>query len=168
MAVSVARRLAGRKTSGSIAAPPARRRRAGGFNLIEATIALAMLAVGMLALLAVQARAMHQARWARHVSQAATIARDQMEFLRWLSWDDGQLQPTAWTPDPPAQIQANVQTPDGVLLEQAYNLEWRIVADPVDANLRQVDVRVTWVEADASPGAPVRRFAISGIRHDDP
>jgi Tfp pilus assembly protein PilV len=144
------------------------RRRKRGFTVLEATVALGILAVGMLALLAVQARAMHQARYARHVSQAATIARDQMEFLRWLAWEDAQLQPTAWTPNPPAQVQATVQTADGELLEQTYNLEWRIVADPVNANLRQVDVRVTWVERDAPANAPPRRYAISGIRHDDP
>jgi hypothetical protein len=49
-----------------------------------------------------------------------------------------------------------------------YNVSYRVTNDAADSNLRLVDVRVNWTEMNAPPGAPLRRYAMSTIRHDDP
>lgn len=143
-----------------------RRRAAGGFTLLETTVALAILAVGILAMLAVQVTALRQGNWGRHTTTAAQVARDEMELLSRLPWSDARVQPTAgWTAA--VAVPVDVQAPSGVFQQQVFNLQWRIKADPSDTNLRLIDVRVLWNEAEARAGA-IRRFAISSIKHDDP
>ena len=88
-----------------------------------------------------------------------------MELLHRLDWADAAVQPTGWTP--PAAIPIMVQSAAGPQQEMVFNVSYRITND-ADPNLRLVDVRVTWTEMNAPPGAPPRRYAMSTIRHDDP
>ena len=60
-----------------------------------------------------------------------------------------------------------VDSAAGQRQEKTYNVSYRIIND-ADPNLRLMDVRVTWTELNAPPGAPPRRYAMSTIRHDDP
>ena len=135
-------------------------------TLLEVMIALAVLAVGLLAMLAVQVSAMRSGKYGRHTTQAAQLARDQMELLHRLEWADPQMAPTAWTAPVPTPV--TVQSAGGPQQEMIYNVSYRITNDAVDPNLRLVDVRVTWTEMNAPAGAPPRRYAMSTIRHDDP
>jgi Tfp pilus assembly protein PilV len=135
-------------------------------TLLEVMIALAVLALGLLAMLAMQISAMRGGKYGRHTTEAAQLARDQMEFLHRLDWDDAAMSPINWTA--PAAIPVTVQSAAGDQQEMIYNVSHRIRSDATDANLRLVDVRVTWTEMNAPPGAPPRRYAISTIRHDDP
>lgn len=142
------------------------RRATGGFTLLEAMVALSILAVGLLAMLAVQVTSLRQGNWGRHTTVAAQVARDQMELLARLPWADPRVQPTAgWTAAVPVPIA--VQSPAGVSQQQIFNLQWRITAAAFDPSLRLIDVRVLWNEAEARAGA-IRRFALSSIKHDDP
>lgn len=157
---------------------PARRRatrsqerRVSGMTLLEVMIALAVLAVGLLAMLAMQVSAMRSGKYGRHTTEAAQLARDQMEFLHRLDWGDAAIQPVNWTVDfmgsgAPEVVQ--VQSAGGLQQEMTYNVSYRVRADATDANLRLVDVRVTWTEMNAPAGAPPRRYAMSTIRHNDP
>ena len=61
-----------------------------------------------------------------------------------------------------------VQSANGPQEEMTYTVAYRVTNDAADTNLRLVDVRVTWTEMNAPPGAPLRRYAMSTIRHDDP
>jgi len=135
-------------------------------TLLEVMIALAVLALGLLAMLAMQVAAMRSGKYGRHTTEAAQLARDQMELLHRLDWTDPLALPTAWTA--PAATPVTVQSAAGDQQEMVYNVSYRIRSDATDANLRLVDVRVTWTEMNAPPGAPPRRYAISTIRHDDP
>jgi Tfp pilus assembly protein PilV len=135
-------------------------------TLLEVMIALAILAVGLLAMLAMQVSAMRSGKYGRHTTQAAQVARDQMEFLHRLDWADAAVQPTAWTPPAPSIV--TVQSAAGDQVEMTYNVSYRVTNDALDTNLRLVDVRVTWTEMNAPAGAPPRRYAMSTIRHDDP
>jgi prepilin-type N-terminal cleavage/methylation domain-containing protein len=137
-----------------------------GLSLIELMIALAILAGGMLAMLAVQITALQQGRHGRHASEAMQIARDRVEWLTRLPWSAPETQPTGWTA--PQTITKTVQSDQGVFQEQTFSLQWRISTAAFDPNVRTIDVRVLWTEADAPPGAPQRRFALSSIKHDDP
>lgn len=144
--------------------PERRRRRrppgSGGFTLVEVMIALAVLGFGLLAMALMQLTAMSGARSGRHTTQAAVIARDQMESFQRLAWTSPQLAPTAgWTT--PVTI---TSTPDGGAgVEQSYAVAWRITN--VDANwIRNIDVRVTWNE----PAFAGRTLTISSTRYNDP
>lgn len=142
--------------------PPARGSEA--FTLIEVMVSLGVLAVGLLAMLAMQVSAMQAGRTGRDVTEAARIAQDQMEFLHRIAWDDPDAQPTAWTAT--TTVQGLVSGP-GAPGGQPYDVQWRIQATG-DPNLRLLDVRVTWTDPNQSPGAPLRRYAVSGLRHNDP
>jgi Tfp pilus assembly protein PilV len=134
-------------------------------TILEVMIALGVLAFGLLAMLAMQVSAMRGGKYGRHTTQAAQLARDQMEFLHRLDWSDALIGPTAWTP--PVPIVMTVDSAAGQRQEMVYNVSYRVTND-ADPNLRLVDVRVIWTEENASVGAPPRRYAMSTIRHDDP
>jgi Tfp pilus assembly protein PilV len=140
-------------------------------TLLEVMIALGVLAVGLLAMLAMQISAMRSGKYGRHTTEGAQLARDQMEFLHRLDWADAAIQPTGWTVDfmgslAPETIQ--VESAGGPQEEMTYTVSYRVRADATDTNLRLVDVRVNWTEMNAPPGAPPKRYAMSTIRHDDP
>jgi len=140
-------------------------------TILEVMIALSVLALGLLAMLAMQVSAMRGGKYGRHTTQAAQMARDQMEFLHRLDWNDAMVQPTAWTVDfmgtaGPEIVE--VESANGPQEEMTYTVAYRVTNDAADTNLRLVDVRVTWTEMNAPPGAPLRRYAMSTIRHDDP
>ena len=153
--------------------PIARRgeRRSGGMTLLEVMIALGVLALGLLAMLAMQVSAMRSGKYGRHTTQAAQLARDQMEYLHRLDWDDADVQPTGWTVDFKGSgvlETMQVESAAGTRQEMTYNVSYRVTNDAADSNLRHMDVRVTWTELNAPPGAPPRRYAMSTIRHNDP
>ena len=143
-------------------------------TLLEVMIALGVLAVGLLAMLAMQVSAMRSGKYGRHTTQGAQLARDQMEFLHRLDWGDARVAATAWTgptflENPaPFPVVVTVDSAAGTQQEMTYNVFYRVTNDATDANLRLMDVRVTWTETNAPPGAPPRRYAMSTIRHDDP
>ena len=97
--------------------PRALRARAEGFTLLEIMIALAILGFGLLAMAAMQITAMSGGRAGRHTTQAAVMARDQMETFQRVAWSSAQLAATAgWS----APITVD-NTPDGGAgAEQSY------------------------------------------------
>lgn len=135
----------------------------GGFTLVEVMLAVALLAIGVLAMLALQMNAMRGSQLGRHYTDASQIARDEMERLLQLDWDDADLALQAWTApeDKPRAIQVDGE-PDTV--EQMFQVARRVTAG-ADADMRMVDVRVTWYEPNDDPGEPPRRrYAISSAR----
>jgi type IV pilus assembly protein PilV len=70
-----------------------RNERSGGFTLIEVTIAMTILVVGLLALAVMQLQALRQGAGSRALTQAAVVARDQMETVQRMSW--AAVAPTA-------------------------------------------------------------------------
>jgi prepilin-type N-terminal cleavage/methylation domain-containing protein len=132
-----------------------RTRAAGGFTLVELTIAIAVFAVGMLSLSAMLLAAMQGGSRGRHTTQASAIAESQMEQLQRLTWT--QIGPTGGWSTPVTvnnTVQANTNQD-----EQTYLVDWRIT-NLVTGWTRSVDVRVTWDE----PGRPDRSVTFSSIR----
>lgn len=134
------------------------RGRTQGFTLVEVMIALVILAFGLLAMAAMQLTAMSGGRAGRHSTQAAVVARDQMETFQRLAW--ATVAPTGgWT----APITVSSVPDGGPGTEQSYALTWRITN--VDANwIKNVDVRVTWNE----PNFTGRTLTLSSTRYNDP
>jgi Tfp pilus assembly protein PilV len=147
-------------------AEPAPARRRGGMTLVEVMLATVLLAFGLLAMLALQLHAMRGGQRGRHYTEAAQIARDQMELMHRTPWTDPNVQPTAWVA--PVAVTNDVELDGGgTAQEQAFNVDWRITANGAD--LRQFDVRVTWYEPNdpPPPAVPRRRYAITSLRFND-
>jgi Tfp pilus assembly protein PilE len=147
----------------------ARRTRAG-MTLVEVMIATVLLAFGLLAMLALQMQSLRGSSVGRHYTQAAAIARDLMEELHRLPWDDPKALPTGgWVVEPQEALEVELENV-GTVQQQVFDVDYRIQADPTSpADLRLIDVRVQWYEQqdDPAPAPPVRRYAITSVRFDD-
>lgn len=131
-------------------------RRRAGFSLIELSIALTVLAFGLLIISGAQIKAMQGGQRGRHLTTAIAVATSQMEQLTRQRWDSAALQPTNWTAG--VAVNNTVQGPVD-LVEQQYTVQWRI-ANVVAGATRSIDVRVAWVEPDNR----ARNYVISGQR----
>ena len=148
----------------SPASTPRARRRAG-LSLIEMMFALVILAGGLLAMLTAQISALKQGKYGRHTSEAMQIARDQVERLVRLPWDDADVQPTAWTAAQP--IMLSFQNDQGAVVQQQFDVSYRVTTAPFNAEVRMIDVDVQWNEAEADPAAPPRRFVLSTNKNNE-
>ena len=140
------------------------RRAGGGFTLIEMMFALTILAGGLLAMLMVQTQAMKQGRYGRHTTDAMQVARDQMELFMRLPWAAAAVQPVNWTA--PTPVALAVQNDSGAQTQQSFNLSWRISAATFNANVRVIEVSVTWTEADVGAGFP-RSYLLASNKNNE-
>lgn len=150
------------KTKGSRSRP-----RDGGMTLIETTIALVILGVGILAMLAAQITALQQTSQGRHATEAAQVARDQMEFLQRLPWSHAAVQPVgAWRPSRVVSTEV-AQTATAVTLEQDFNMDYRVITSALDPDIRMIDVRVQWSDNDSAGGSANRSFVMSSLKVEE-
>jgi prepilin-type N-terminal cleavage/methylation domain-containing protein len=136
-----------------------------GFTLVETMVALTILAFGLLAMLAMMVAAMQGGNMGRHTTDAARLARDKLEFFYRVDWNDPQMTPGGWQTEPAANTTLLVANSLGVQQEQVYTLQYRVTQDPAEADLRFVDVRVTWREGNDAAVVPNRRVAMSSVRY---
>lgn len=150
----------------------ARRRGERGFTLIEVTVALGILATGLLAVSAAQLYAMRGASSGRHTTDAAEIAQTQVEAFQRMTWNSDTIDPVllstggAWVPGGAGQqVDRVVETPGAPQVEQSYSMQWRVTdtPSPTGVFLKTIDVRVQWNE----PNRPGRSYTISTMRHRD-
>ncbi|MCX5739607.1 MAG: prepilin-type N-terminal cleavage/methylation domain-containing protein [Proteobacteria bacterium] len=140
------------------------RGRSEGFTLIEVVVAMGILATGLLAVSAAQLYAMRGGRSGRHTTDAAEVARSQIETFQRMDWADAGLAQTGgWSAvvAPSNAAYGSVQTPGVAVVEQSYLVSWRIVN--VGTYLKTIDVRVTWSE----PNRPNRSYTVTTMRHND-
>ncbi len=100
-----------------------------GFSLIEVLIGLIFLAIGLLAIAALQATSIKGNIFSNNLMQATYAAQDRLEFLKYLPLDSPELQAGNYNPDP--------ITISGVVFNQSYT----VVAD---GDLRTIHYTVTW------------------------
>lgn len=115
-----------------------------GFTLLEVMIALAIFAVGILAVSAMQINSINQNAGARIQTEATNLASDAMERLLALPYDHGQLD-------------ADVTLNPHKLVVGAYTVEWNVttpaVGDPVygDIAVKFIDMTVSCANRNARP-----------------
>jgi hypothetical protein len=139
-------------------------RRTGGISLVETTIALVVLSVGILGMLAAQITALHQSNQGRHHTAAAQIARDQTELLMRLPWTDPAVLPTGvWSLPRATTTLVDGDPAQPGMVEQTFNVSWR-VSPGATLNLRLIDVRVNWTEDTQGGAAANRQFVMSTLK----
>jgi type IV pilus assembly protein PilV len=107
-----------------------------GFTLIEMMIAISIFAIGFLAIGSLQIAASKTNRTGSEITQAATIATDQMERLLLLPFDDPDLDTAANPlPNPP-------------LTQGKYNVQWVATDTDLDADgtndAKIINLTVSW------------------------
>ena len=140
----------------------------GGFTLLEVMISLAILGLGLAPVLILQVAALRGESRGRHTTAAAMIARDQLERIQRMPYSSTDLDPVAWTTPPwlanggnpalnPGEVPVRVTQSSGTATEHVYTVFYRVTADAGgNANLRDVDVEVTWTEDRISNNRPTR------------
>lgn len=115
---------------------------AGGFTLIEVLVALAIFAIGFLAIASLQATYIGDNASARLQTEATSMAVQVIEQLRILPFDHADMDPAANPHQPPAGSTAG------------YNVRW-VVADNSPVNNTKT-VYITVSPQNRVSGKPVR------------
>jgi prepilin-type N-terminal cleavage/methylation domain-containing protein len=128
-----------------------RRHPAAGFTMIEVMIAMAIFAVGILAVFSMQITAMNQNSAARMQTEATAIAAQQLELLMALPYDNLLLSADE-------DLNPHQRTVGG------FSLEWDVTTpDPADLVYGGLPIkRVNLTVSGGNPNA--RPVAISFIR----
>jgi type IV pilus assembly protein PilV len=115
-----------------------------GFTLLEVMIALAIFAIGILAVSAMQINSINVNAGARMQTEATTLATDAMERLLALPYDHSQLDADV-TLNPHSQVVG------------AYTVQWRVttpdVSDPVygDIPVKKIAMAVSCANRNTRP-----------------
>lgn len=122
--------------------PTARQR---GFSLIEAAIAMAIMAFGMLAIIGLQGMLHQKADLGRQRSEATRLAEQQLEQLRSFNAISSGTGLVAW-----ADMASGSDTPTGS--NASFTRKWT-VGGAVTDSYRPIQVDVTWADRASTTGA---------------
>ena len=116
-----------------------------GYTLIETMIAIAIFAIGFLAIASLQIAATKTNRASSEYTEASTIVTDRMERLMLLPYNDGDLDPAANPhPDPPDDMQGK------------YNIQWVVTETDLNGDgindAKIVNMTVAWDRLESSSG----------------
>jgi type IV pilus assembly protein PilV len=102
-----------------------------GFTLAEVLIGLVILAVGILAIAAMQITSIKSGYFSSHVTQATIFAQDKLEYLRNLSYKDSDL--------------SSGQHNEGILPGTVFSRQYNIVEDAGNS-MKTITVTVQWTD----------------------
>jgi len=121
-----------------------------GFTLIEVLMAMAIFAIGILAVTSMQMRSINQNASSRIQTEATALATDWMERLLSLPYEDVSLDEG----NHPAGGDPPISTGN-------YDLQWTVVEDPDNKGLpiKQIDIQVTHANRNAKT---VRLSSVKG------
>ena len=107
-------------------------------SLVEIMVAMVVLSFGLLGVAAIQVRAITEGTGGRHLSVASAIARNRVEELNRITWDDALLNDSggAWS--------AATNVPGGDLTyARSERITWD-VANAANVAIKSIEVRVLW------------------------
>jgi prepilin-type N-terminal cleavage/methylation domain-containing protein len=102
-----------------------------GFTLTEVLIGLVILAVGILAIAAMQVTSIKSGYFSSHVTQATVFAQDKLEYLKNLSYKDSDL--------------GSGQHDEGILPGTVFSRQYNIVEDAGNS-MKTITVTVQWTD----------------------
>ena len=105
--------------------------RTKGFTLTEVLIGLVILAVGILALAAMQITSTKGGSFSNHLTQATVFAQDKLEYLKNLSYGDSHL--------------SYGQHDEGILSGTIFSRQYHIVEDAGNS-MKTITVTVQWTD----------------------
>ena len=114
-----------------------------GFTLLEAMVALLVVAFGMLALVGMQARLSHSSDVAMQRSIGTRLAQERIEEMRSFDTTSG-TGPNSWS-----TVVTAGSAPDKVIGNATYRRSWTVGGTTAD-KMRPVHVLVTWIGRDQS------------------
>jgi len=126
---------------------------AAGFSLLEVIISMGILTFGLMALAVMQLEALSQGASGKHSVDAAAVGRTYLEQAHRVPWAvlDTAVAIGDWT-DPSwlgatASVDVNVDMPGGgTATEHSYTIQWEVTDVGSGLCLREVEVRVSWME----------------------
>ena len=108
-----------------------------GFSLLEVLIGLVILAVGLLAIAALQTTSVRGNFFSHNLMQGTYVAQDRLESLKNVSYTDPALS-VGSHPDGTARVP---DIPGGIIFNRTYNVT--TVNDP-NGNYLRIDYVITW------------------------
>ena len=105
--------------------------KSNGFTLVEVAVALIILAVGLLAVAAMQLTSTKGGSFSSYVTQATILAQDRLENLKNLSYGDPGL--------------AGGQHDEGAMPDTIFSRQYRIAEDAGNS-IKFITVTVQWVD----------------------
>ena len=150
-------------------------KREQGFTLLEITIAIAILSIGLLAVATMQTTAIKGNARAFGITEGITLAQDRAERIARLAFNDAILNDGAGTNDGSAGLDDNPNDATNPLPDQAdpsnpilvggvgrpYNVYWNVADDWPIANTKTIRVIVLWTDKGAQ-----KRASVDVIRAD--
>ena len=144
-------------------------KREQGFTLLEITIAIAILSIGLLAVATMQTTAIRGNTQAIGITEGITLAQDRAERIARLAYTDATLNDGAGTNDGPAGLDDNPTDVANPLTDQAdpsnpilvggvgrpYNVYWNVARDWPITNTTTIRVIVLWTDKGAQKRASV-------------
>lgn len=118
------------------------RRQESGFSLLEALVALAILALGVMAMTAGQISALKSVRTSRSGTEAMRLAQQQIETFQMMSGAD--VRALAGTPNDPDNPFDPDPNDDNTVV---FNRSWTIQDDTPGPDLINIEVHVQWFDA---------------------
>ena len=111
-------------------------------TLVEVMVSLVVLGFGLLGVAALQVRAITESSGGQHLSTASAIARNRVEELNRIAWDDALLDDSggAWSAD----VVVNAPMDGSALVFQRAERVTDNEATPAATTVKAVEVRVTW------------------------
>ncbi len=102
-----------------------------GFTLTEVLVSLVILAVGILAVAAMQITSTKSGSFSSHLTQATFLAQDKLEYLKNLPYGDSNL--------------GSGQHNEGILSGTIFSREYHIVEDAGNS-MKTITVTVQWTD----------------------
>ena len=112
-------------------------RREGGFTVVEVLVAIVVLSITLMALGPIMAGITRGNRYGQHVTSASARVQEKIEELK-------------------SRPYAEIENGSDVLTAPGMTRTWKVVSEPVEGALKEVDVSVSWKE----PGNKTRTVSV--------